>query len=93
MTMTLVLDFASDLANVSLPIPDAGLVLAAVAAVLLVRMVDSNRQRKAVENVSDAYVAELARSNRQRNAAEAKLARARSELERARRRSRSPARA
>ncbi|MEM7710550.1 MAG: hypothetical protein AAF264_07345 [Pseudomonadota bacterium] len=81
-----------DLLAISLPVPDLILVLGAIVAtalaIALARLSSGRRQARAVSEVSNAYVEELRRANRKAQSAEAKLAKAKSDLERTRRRAR-----
>ncbi|MEM8851576.1 MAG: hypothetical protein AAGE03_16290 [Pseudomonadota bacterium] len=73
--------------NVSVPVPDMVLILAALLAIAVVSIAARRSQHAAVAHAESVYLEELTRATRQAQAAESKLRAARSEMEKYRRRS------
>ncbi|MEL6243230.1 MAG: hypothetical protein AAFV87_08455 [Pseudomonadota bacterium] len=88
MTTNFLPDLVAFFAGIELPVPDAVIILLALALISLVSISGARAKKTAMDEVAKAYQAELVRANRNSQHASADLARARAELERQRQRNR-----
>ena len=88
MTSNFLPDLVAFFAGIELPVPDAVIILLALALISMSSISGTRAKKAAMDEVAKAYQAELVRANRNSQHATADLARARAELERQRQRNR-----